>query len=125
VGQVTAHAEVQSQDLIAWFQDSQHYGCICLCAGVGLYISICYIEDLLSSVDGQLFTLVNDFTATIISTSRIAFRIFVGQNGSHGLNYLQTGKVFRCDQFYAMTLALQLLADDIKYLQISLHCMIL
>ena len=51
MGQVTTHAQIQSEDSITGLKHSQHYSSIGLRTAVRLHISIGYIENLLSSID--------------------------------------------------------------------------
>ena len=56
-------------------------------------------EELFRSVSGQVFCNVYVFAAAIVSFARIAFSIFVCQQGTLGLQYAWAYKVFRSDQF--------------------------
>jgi hypothetical protein len=94
MGKVAAMGKVEAQDSIARLEERQENGGIGLRAGVGLYIRVSGTEEFLQAVDGQLFNLVNDFTAAVVATTRVALGIFVGQAAARGIHDGPAGKVF-------------------------------
>ena len=84
VGQVAAMGEIHRQDGIARFENGKVDGHVGLGTRVRLDIGVVSAEDLQDPVDGELFDHVDKFTSSVPAAARIAFSIFVGQEGSLG-----------------------------------------
>src|SRR5580704_244621 len=110
--EMTAHAQIQTEDRITRLQNGQQESGVGLCAAMWLYVGIFAIEYFFQTIDGELLDLVDDLAATIISPSGITFRVFIGKYRAHRLHNLQGGEIFRSDQFDPMTLTLQLFPDE-------------
>ena len=104
-------SQVESHEGVAGLQTGEQHGGVGLCAGVGLHVSIFGIEELADAVDGQLLYLVDHLAAAVVALARVAFGVFVGQVGTHGLHDLVADKVFTGNQLDASQLALMLLFD--------------
>lgn len=114
VRKVTAHTQIQSEDLVAGLKDREEHRRIGLGAAVRLDIGVVTVEDFFQPVDGQLFGLVDDFTTGVIALTRVAFRIFIGHDVAHGLHHLDGSEVFGSDQFQAVALAFQLFFYEVE-----------
>ena len=94
VGEVAALAEVQAHEGVAGAEDRHRDRHVGLGAGVRLHIGPFGAVKRLQPVDGQLFDLVHDLATAVIALAGITFRIFVGADGSHGLEHLVRHIVF-------------------------------
>ena len=65
-----------------------------------MWLDVCVLcfEKFAESVDGKLFDLVHYLTTSVISCSRISFRILVCADCAEGFEYLLAYIVFRRDQ---------------------------
>ncbi len=54
-------------------------------------------EQSLCPLAGQIFNHVHMFAAAVVTASRVAFGVLVGQNGTHGLQHRRTGVVLAGD----------------------------
>ena len=84
MGQVSTGIQAHAHNGISRLADRHGYRHIGLCTGVGLHIGIFSTEELFCSFNGKSLYLINLLTASIIALSRIAFRILVCKNCSHG-----------------------------------------
>ena len=71
--------KIESHEGVTGFEHSQQYGCVGLCARVGLYVGIFGSEQLAHTVDGELLHLVHYLATAIVSLAGIALGILVGQ----------------------------------------------
>lgn len=68
----------------------------------------------------EVFDLVNEFVATVVTVSGHAFGVFVGQGAAEGLDNGEGGEVFRRYELDAAALAAFLLLNEVMDLRI--HC---
>ena len=113
--------EVESHERVSGFEHCQQDCGIGLSTGVWLHVGIFCMEEFLGTVNGDLFGLVHDFAAAIVSFAGIAFSVFVGQAGSHGLHHFGADEVFGCDEFDSAELAAVFFLNEIEDLCVSLH----
>ncbi|CRF29054.1 Uncharacterised protein [Mycobacterium tuberculosis] len=108
VSQVAAVCQVHAQDRLPWLYRSKVYGHVRLCAGVRLNVRMLCTEQFFRAVACDVLNDVNVFAAAIVTLIRVAFCIFVGQYGTHGLKHRLADKVFGCDQLDFVTLTAEL-----------------
>ena len=96
VGEVSAMCQVEAHELVAGVEHGQEHGSVGLCAGVGLHVGPFGSEYLLDAFDGQLLALVHHFATAVVALAGIAFGVFVGQAGTHGLHHFvaQSSRLF-------------------------------
>ena len=119
--EVTSVVEVESHEGVAGIEYCQEDCSVGLSTRVRLHVGVFSSEEFLDSVDGQLFHLVHHLTTAVVSLSGIAFGIFVGEAGAHGLHYLIADKVLGCNEFDASHLSLFLFFDERKHRVVSFH----
>jgi len=112
--EVAAVRQVKTQDFVAGLQAGEEYRGIGLCAGVWLHIGPGSAKQFLEAVDGELFHFVHHFTSTIIAATGITFGVFIGQAGTHGIDYGLARKVFGSNEFHTAALAVEFFPDEVK-----------
>ena len=70
-----------------------------------LHVGIVCAEQLFRAVDSQLFGLVYEFAAAVVTLGRITLGILVGQDRALGLQHPRAGVIFRGDEFDMFFLA--------------------
>src|SRR3546814_7112674 len=96
---------------VAGIHQREEYRLIHLAAAVGLDIGKAASEQCLDPLYCQRFDYVGIVTPTVITLSRIAFRILVGEHAAGRFKHCLRGDVLGGDQFDLVLLALQLAAD--------------
>ena len=90
-------------------------------SGVWLHVGIRRTEQFLRAIDGQLFYFIDYFTATVVALPWISFGILVGQNRTHRLDDLWTGKILGGDQFDSVDLTFFLFGNKLKNTMVAWH----
>ena len=111
---MAAHRQIHSHHFISWFENREINCSISLRTRVWLNIHIVHTKQFFGSVDCQLFYLIYHFTSAVITSSRVAFRIFVGEYTSHGFHHVFGYKIFRSDEFYAVCLSLSFFFNEFE-----------
>ena len=115
---VAALVEAQAQGRVARLHQSQVGSGVCVGARVGLHVGERGAEELLHSVTGQVFDLVDDFVAAVIALARVSLGVFVGENCAHGLDDRRRDEVFRGNQLEGAVFTLDFLVDEAEKLWI-------
>lgn len=76
-----------------------------------LHIHMLRTEELLRTIDCQLFDDVDIFAAAIVSLARVAFCIFVCEDAALCFHDSVADDIFRGDHFQLVSLAIQLFLD--------------
>jgi len=97
MNEVAPGGKVQVQNTIARLDGSKKYGLVCLGARMRLYVGVSAIEQLASSVNGNLFDDVNNLTASVKTISWITFQRFIGHRMSEHIQHRRADDVFRRD----------------------------
>ena len=79
-------------------------------------------EQFAEPIYSQLFHLVYDLAAAVITCAGIALGVFVGQYRAHSLHHLVAHEVLRSDQLDTLHLALFFLFDQIEKFGVFSHC---
>jgi hypothetical protein len=90
-----------------------------LAARMRLNVGIGTAEQRLGALDGECFNRINMRAAAVITSARIAFRIFVGQYRPLYLQYGATHEVFRSNQLDRVALPLVLAQDVARHVRIG------
>ena len=114
VGQMAAVGQVHPQHHVAGLQHGEINRRIGLRAAVGLHVGVLGVEQLFGPVTGNILGYIHILTAAIVAPSRITFRIFVRQRGTHRLQNSRRNKIFRSDQFNMHALALHFVRYGLK-----------
>jgi len=85
---------------------------------VRLDVGVLRAEKRFRAIDCQLFDLVRKLTATVITSTGIALRVFVGENRTHRFEHGFRDEVLRGDQLEAGGLAPRLFAQQVRNLRI-------
>ena len=107
VGQVTAVGQAHTHHGIPRLEQRQLYGSIGLGTGVGLHIGKLRTKQILRPLNAKALNLINVLAAAVVTLTREAFCILVGQNGAHGGNDSGGRKVFRGNQLQAVLLTVE------------------
>ena len=75
--EMTALVKIKSHECVAWFQHGKQHSLVSLRARVRLHIGIFSTKELLYTLNGKCFNLVNHLTTTIIAFAWITFSILV------------------------------------------------
>ena len=79
-----------------------------------LNIRIFHPEKFFRTVNRQSLNFVHHFATAVISSSRITFCIFIGEDASHRFHYMIRNKIFWCDKFYSVSLSLSFLFNEVE-----------
>ena len=105
VGQVTTVSEAHAQHGVVRLEQGHVYRCVGLRAGVRLHVDVVGAEQLLGTVDGELFDHVDMLAATVVTLAGIALSVLVGQHAALRFEHTRAGVVLGCDQFDVRLLA--------------------
>ena len=119
MGQMTAVGQIHAQHCIAIFEDCLVYSSISVGTGMRLHVSMFCTKDLLGTIYRHLFYFVYEFASAIVSLSRVAFCILVGQRASHSFHDLIIYKVLGCDHFDFGFLTIDFTFHCCRYVRIS------
>ena len=119
MGQMSAVIQVHAHDRITRFQYGKLHCHIRLCSGMGLYIGIITAEQLLGTLDCQIFDDIHALTSAVISLAGITFRIFIGQGTAHSRHDCLAYPVFGSDQFNMTVLTILLVDNGLCHLGIN------
>ena len=113
VRQVAAVRQVHAEDGVARVENAEVGALIRLRTGVRLHVGILGSEQFLGAVARQVLDPVREFAAAVIALARIAFGVFVGEDGAGGFENRFGNEVLAGDQFQARVLALRFMADQV------------
>ena len=122
VAQVTAVAQVQTHERVAGFQTGHEHSHIRLCAGVGLYVHVLGVVELFEPVAGDVLRDIYHLATSVITVTRVALRVLIGQHAAHGFQHLVAHEVLAGNQLNTFCLTFPLTADDVKNSCVSIHC---
>ena len=122
VRKVAAVCEVESHEGVSRLEYGEKDGHIGLSSRVRLYVGILGAEQFAEPIYSQLFHLVYDLAAAVITCAGIALGVFVGQYRAHSLHHLVAHEVLRNDQQGTLHLALFFLFDQIEKFGVFSHC---
>ena len=120
VGEMAAVGEVHGQDRIARFQTGEVNGHVGLGAGMRLDVGVFGAEELAGAVDGQPLHNVHVLAAAVIALSRIAFGVFIGEDGTLRGQHGGAGVVLGGDHLQPFLLTAPLGADRLPYFGVGL-----
>jgi hypothetical protein len=121
MGQVPARGERHAENGVAGLEQRQKDGLVGLCARMRLHVGEGAVEQPARTLDGQPFGDIDEFAAAVIAPSRIAFGVFVGEDGPLRLENRAADDILRSDQFDLVLLASQLGADRRVQFRIGLR----
>ena len=108
VRQMAAVGQVHPEHGVARLQHREVHRLIGLATGVCLHVGMLRAEQLLGASDGQPLDDVGVLAAPVVPPARVAFRIFVGEDGSHRLQHRLADEVLGSDQLEPVRLPLDL-----------------
>src|SRR5687767_10391300 len=120
VRQMPAMSEVHAENGVTWTKHGAVCGLISLRSGVRLDVGILGPEQLLSSIAREILHNVHVLAAAVVTPSRIAFGVFIGEDATRRLENGLGGEILAGDEFQARVLTLELIADGIVNLRIGL-----
>ena len=77
-------------------------------------------EELLETVDGELFSLIDEFAAAVIAPARIALGVFVGKLRALGCHYRRRGVVLAGNEFNMVFLSAVFMLNDGPQIRIDI-----
>ncbi len=119
MGQVTTGGQIHTQDGVAWFDQRLKHTLVRLRTGVWLHVGEFTAEQLLCAVDCEVLSNVHILATAIVTTARVAFGVFVGQNGTLGFHHCGGNDVLRGDQFDLVALTAEFAGDGGVKLRIA------
>ena len=105
VRQVAAACQRQAEDGVTGFQRRGVHSLVGLRSGMRLHIRHVGLEQRLGPVDRELLGHVHEFAAAVITFAGIAFRVFVGEHRTLGLEHARAGMVLGCNELDVVFLA--------------------
>ncbi len=93
MAQVTAMAQVEAEELVAWLQACHEHSHIGLRSRMRLHVGPLRSKKLLKPLYSQSLCLVNHLAAAIVTVPGIAFCILVGEARPHSLHHLVTDEI--------------------------------
>jgi hypothetical protein len=84
VGQVAAVVEAHGQNGVSGLQQGLVDGQVGVGTGMGLHVGVLRSEQRRQPAAGQILHLVDDLVAAVVTATRIALGVFVGQNRTGG-----------------------------------------
>jgi hypothetical protein len=119
VRQVAAMRKIHAKDYVVLLQRGHIDRHVGRSARMRLHIGMLCAEEFLGAIDGELLDLVSVLAAAVIAPSRIAFGVFVGEDGAHGFEDRLGDKVLRGDEFQTCGLASGFVAKEVRNLRID------
>ena len=113
MGQVAAGREAEAHDRVAGLQERHHDGAVRLRARMRLDVRELAAEQFLCALDRERFDGVRGRASLVITAARIAFRIFVREDGALRLEHRLADDILRGDQLDLRLLAAKLVVDRI------------
>ena len=95
MGQVATGIEAHAEDRIARLQNRLEHTLVRLAAGIRLHIGEPAIEKLLGAVNCEVLCDVDKLAAAIVAAPRVAFGVFVGEDGPLRFKHGFGNNVFR------------------------------
>jgi len=120
VCQMSAVVKVHTHDGISGVTYCKLNGKVSLCSGMRLYVSIICSEQFLCSLDGKSFYYVYAIASAVVSLSGITFRIFIGQNASHGCHNRFAYPVLGSNQLDMAVLTLLFIYNGLRNFRIHI-----
>ena len=120
--EVTAVTEVKTHEGIAGFEASHEHRHVRLRAAVRLHIHILRVVELLQALAGDVLGDIDNLATAVVAVTGVTLGVLVGQHAAHRFQYLVADEVLARDQFNSFGLTLPLTADDVKNLNVSVHC---
>jgi len=119
VGQVAAVRQVHAQHRIAGLQCGHVHRDVCRGAGMRLHVGVLGSKQFFGAVDGQLLHFVGILAAAVVTLARIAFGVFVGEDGAHRFEHRFGDEIFRGDQLESGGLPPRFVAQQVGNLRID------
>ncbi len=113
MGEVAARGEAETHDGVAGLQEGHHHRAVGLGARMRLDVGELAAEQFLGALDGERFDRVRRRAALVVSPTRVAFGIFVGEHRALRLEDRAADDILRRDELDLGLLALELGADCI------------
>ena len=96
---MAAVRKVHAENGIAGLQDRQIDGHVRLAAGMRLNVDVLGAEKFFGALDREVLDHVDEFATAVISAARVAFGVFVREDGTRRFENGLVREVLRCDQF--------------------------
>ena len=106
MGQVATFGQAHTHDGVARLGKGHQHSLVSLRTGVRLDVGCISTEQLLQTINGDLFGNIHVLAATVVTLAGIAFSIFVGELGALCFHDSLAHVVFRRDQFDVIFLTL-------------------
>ena len=119
VGEMPSVGEVHGQDGVARLENGEVDGHVRLGPRMGLDIHVVAAEELLRPVPGEVLRPVHHVAAAVIPGMGVPFRILVGHNRPHGGEDSPGDEIFRCYEFDAVPLPLELVGDGAENFRVG------
>ena len=121
MSEVSSVAQTLAEYFIPGLHHRQIHRHVCLGPGVGLHIYMLRPKKLLRPFDSKVLYNVGILTSAVVALLRIALGIFIGKDGTLCFQDRLTRIIFRCDQYYFVLLALNLIYNRVINFRVTLH----
>ena len=125
MGQVAARGKTHAHDRLARLDEGEQHRLVRLRARMGLDVGEFAIEELLGTVDCELFDFIHILATAVVAAPRITFGVFVRQKGSDRIEHGLRNDVLRCDELDLVLLSLSLPLDGAPNRRIGVFQMFL
>jgi hypothetical protein len=112
VREMAAVRELESHQRFPGLHDGEVRRHVRLGSAVGLHVGVVGPEQLEGAVDGVLFDLVHDLAATVVPLTRVALRVLVREDRTHGLQHRPGHEVLARNELEPVLLAGRLTLDQ-------------
>ena len=116
VGQMAAVVEPHGQDGVARLEEGLVDGQIGGGPGMGLHVGVLGPEQGRAPPAGQVLDLVDDLVSPVVTPTRIALGVLVGEDGPGGGQHGRRGEVLRGDELQGGRLAHRLVVQEVEQL---------
>ncbi len=124
VGEVSAGGQIQTHEDVARLAGGEIDGEVGRAAGVRLDVDVRHAEQPFGAIARQIFDLVHDLVAGVITFARIAFGVFVHEHGGHGFEHGRGAMVFGRDERELFGLALKFFLGELGHGGVGLQEML-
>ena len=121
VSEVSALVEVHTHYGVAGLEHCEVYGCVCLCARVGLYVCVVCSEKLAGALTRDLLYNVYAFAAAVVALSGVTLGVLVCEVAAHCRHNGGCDDVLARDELEVSSLSFKLVVHCVADGGIVLH----
>ena len=119
--EVSALREIHAEERVARLEKGEEHRGIGRRTAVRLHVGVLGPEQLLESVDRQLFDLVHDVAATVVALTRQSFGVLVGERRADRFHDRRRHEILAGDELEPIALPLRFFVDQVRDYRIRLR----